>query len=683
VGTAQGVDPRNVFGGSRTAAFRVFVLAILAAGLSVLVLLVGRLDWRSFGHPAPALWVVFLLVLVGELRPLFTAGATDENGLLVTNAFLFAVLLRYGVEVTVLLQAVVTTIVDVSRRKALWRAVFNVSQYTLAWSAAGGLVALLGTRGTLATPNGLHAADLAGALAGGLAYFVINQLLVSRAVSLKVDAPWIALVRRDLAYESVTNGALLALSPLIAVAMERGVAFVPLLLPPLYAVYQVAAVALAREAEAHCDVLTGMPNRKLLVERTEQALREQGEGRVALALFDLDRFKEVNDTLGHHVGDQLLKVVAARLTAAAREGDLVARLGGDEFAMLLPGVRDLPAARETARRMVEVISEPIVLEGMFVEIGASVGVAVSPDHGTGLDTLLQRADVAMYVAKGAGGGVEVYDLARDRNSTSRLALIGELRRAIMGDELVLHYQPKVDLADGRVVGLEALVRWQHPERGLLGPDEFIPMAERSEIIQPLTSWVLDQALAQLARWRSQGLALGMAVNVSARDLCGDDLAARVAALLVSHDLTPGLLQLEVTEGSLLSDPPRALATLVELQELGVPLSLDDFGTGYSSVGHLRQFPVAEIKIDRTFVKDIDTAERDFAIVRGIIDLAVGLGIRVVAEGVETEQVWDRLVELGCHRAQGWFLHRAAPAEEMTPWLLAHAEGVAVAARAAG
>jgi diguanylate cyclase (GGDEF)-like protein len=664
-------DPRNVFSGRRDGPFRLYVLVVVLAGLSVLAGCAAGLDWPALPHVSAALWVVFALLLVGELRPLFTAGSADSNGLLVTSAVIFAVLLGFGVEAAVLMQAVVTTVVDTVRRKAAWRTAFNVAQYSLTWAAAGGVLALLGHSASLSAQAPLQSGHLLAAVAGGVTSFAVNQALVSRAVSFKTGQPLREELLGHVGYEALTNGALLALAPLILIAMERGVAFVPLLLPPLYAVYRVAGVALEREREALSDALTGLPNRKLLGERTTSALHG-ADGCVALVLFDLDRFKEVNDTLGHHVGDELLKVVAGRLAEAVREGDTVARLGGDEFAMLLPGVRDVAAAHAAATRMAAVIAEPIVLEGVLVDVGVSVGVAVSPEHGGELELLLRRADVAMYLAKETGGGVEVYDPARDRNSTSRLAMLGELRRAIADDELVLHYQPTARLLDGHVLGVEALVRWQHPERGLVPPDEFVPLAERAGLMQPLTAWVLDTALAQLARWRDEGIHLRLAVNISVKDLCGDALAPRVAAGLQRYQLPPHLLQLEVTEGSLFADPVRAMSSLRRLGELGVTLSLDDFGTGYSSLGHLRRLPVREIKIDKSFVQRMDADPRDLAIVRSVIDLARGLGMQVVAEGVETYGNWQRLAGLGCTAAQGWFLCPAEPVDRLTPWLREHA-----------
>ena len=364
--------------------------------------------------------------------------------------------------------------------------------------------------------------------------------------------------------------------------------------------------------------------------------------------------------------------MATRLTSASRPDDTVARLGGDEFALLLPGT-DRRTAQEIARRLLDEVCAPLLLEGLLVDVGASAGVAVAPEDGTDLDGLLQHADVAMYLAKETGGGVEFYDASRDRNSTSRLGMLGELRRAIEGGELEVHYQPKAHLRTEVVEGVEALVRWRHPERGLVPPDDFIPLAEGSGLIEALTAHVLEAAVAQLASWHSVGLDLQMAVNVSVRDLAGGRLPDVVASALVRHAVPAGCLQLEVTEGSLLAESPSSAEAMRELDALGVTLSLDDFGTGWSSLGRLRSLPVREIKIDRSFVQRLAIDPRDRAIVRSVVDLAGGLGMRVVAEGVEDARTWEQLRDLGCGGAQGWFLSPARPAHELTPWLLARRE----------
>ncbi|MBW8801217.1 MAG: EAL domain-containing protein, partial [Streptomyces sp.] len=460
-----------------------------------------------------------------------------------------------------------------------------------------------------------------------------------------------------------TTGALLAFAPLVVLALQAGPGFVPLLAPTLAAVYAFGMVAQRTEARSLADDLTGLANRKLLGTNTALAVQS---GEVALVLLDLDRFKEVNDTLGHHVGDQLLVAVAGRLSRSLRPGDTVARLGGDEFALLLPGA-DTDIASRAAERARADLAEPFVLDGLLVDVAASAGIAASPEHGTTLDVLLQHADVAMYLSK-ESGQVEVYDATRDHNSPTRLALLGELRRALENDELELHYQPKADLHDGRVVGVEGLVRWRHPQRGLIPPDDFIPLAERSGLIVPLTAWVLDTGLRQIAAWRALGWELDLAVNVTVKDLAGDQLVDQVSRGLARYGVPASCLQLEVTEGSLFSDSARARQTLTRLDALGVSLSLDDFGTGWSSLVQLRQLPVSEIKIDRSFVSRMVADTRDHAIVCSVIDLARGLGMRVVAEGVEDDATWKRLSVMGCDRAQGWLLSRALPADDLSPWL---------------
>ena len=666
-------DPRNSFGGRSDALFRLYVASVIVFGGATVLYAATRLRLSELSHLGPAFWLVCGLLLFGELRPLFTSGARDSNGLLVSTAFVYALVLRYGLPVALVVVSIVTAVIDTGKRKAWWRTAFNIGQYGLAWSAAGTVAGRFGATGSPSHPAQLAAGQLVGAAAGGVVYFVLNQGLVTRAVSLKSGIGWWQLSKPDLAYEALTNGALIALAPLIVIAVDRGVAFVPLLVPPLVAVYKVASQAIVSEQQAMTDPLTGLPNRKLLALRTQEALDDPGCGTVALLLFDLDRFKEVNDTLGHHVGDRLLQVVGQRLSHAVKSTDTVARLGGDEFALLLvggDGVDGSEGAAAAAVRLRAEIAAPIVLEGLLVDVGASVGVAVSPADGMDLDTLLRRADVAMYLAKETGTGVESYDSDRDRNSPSRLAMLGELRVALATDQLELHYQPTADLLTGAVVGVEALVRWRHPARGLVPPDDFVPLAERSGLIHALTAWVLDHAVAQLAVWRATGLELAMAVNVSVKDLSGGQLADQVAACLARHDVSASTLLLEVTEGSLFADPVRAAATLHQLDAMGVMLSLDDFGTGYSSLGQLRRLPVCEVKVDRSFVQRMQADPRDRAIVASIIDLALGLGMTVVAEGVEDQPTWELLAAMGCDRAQGWLLSRAGPAQVLTPWLVA-------------
>ncbi len=418
------------------------------------------------------------------------------------------------------------------------------------------------------------------------------------------------------------------------------------------------------------DTLTGLPNRSLFRDRAAQAIlaTRRDPSRVGLLLLDLDRFKEINDTLGHRNGDAVLEEVGRRLCATVRATDTVARLGGDEFGVLLPRVRDAAAALAVADTVRHALHEPLALEGIALDLDASVGVVLAPDHGDEVETLLQRADVAMYVAKSERTRCELYSPSRDEYSPARLALAGELRRAIDGGELVLHYQPKADLASGRVTGVEALVRWQHPERGLLAPDRFVPLAERTGLVRELTRHVLAAALGQLRAWEADGIVLDVSVNLSARDLLDTELPATVERLLDQQGIEPRRLELEITESVLLTDPTRAGGVLGRLDAMGVRLAIDDFGVGYSSLAYLKRLPVGAIKIDRSFVTNMGRDENDAVIVRSTIDLGRTLGLRVVAEGVEDERAWSELVRLHCDQAQGYFLSRPLPPEALAAWL---------------
>jgi diguanylate cyclase (GGDEF)-like protein len=446
------------------------------------------------------------------------------------------------------------------------------------------------------------------------------------------------------------------------------------------AMYRIAAGAsreLRRQSahnayQARHDSLTGLPNRNAFYEAVDAAIADALDGgpRTAAMIIDLDRFKEVNDTLGHHSGDQLLCQAAERLREALRDSDLLARLGGDEFAVLLPTVESVDQATQVADRIRAALEQPFDIQDISVHVGASVGIAIAPDHGHTAEDLLQRADVAMYLAKDSAATHEVYEPATDPYSASKLSMVAELRRALAERQLEVHYQPKATLSNGEVDGVEALVRWNHPVRGLIPPNDFIPLAEHTGLITRLTVYVLDAALRQCAEWRGIGLDLAVAVNLSARNIADADLPDTVAQLLAEHKVDPSRLVLELTESSLMADPPRAKDVLARLNEMGVGLAIDDFGTGYSSLTYLSELPVTELKIDRSFIMSMATSDGDAFIVRATIDLGRNLGLRVVAEGVETESVWNRLNELGCDVGQGYYLSRPVPATDLTRWLVA-------------
>ncbi|HET6547237.1 MAG TPA: EAL domain-containing protein [Solirubrobacter sp.] len=428
---------------------------------------------------------------------------------------------------------------------------------------------------------------------------------------------------------------------------------------------------LASRELALTDELTGLANRRLFHLRLHEALDASDEP-LAVAMVDLDRFKELNDTLGHHAGDELLAQLGGRLQETVGEDGLVARLGGDEFALLLPGA-GLARASEVGRRVGLALQHPFEIEGLEVVMDASVGAALHPEHGSDADALLQRADVAMYQAKDARTGFQSYDPARDRHSRERLSLIAELRRALERDELILHYQPKVDLQSGLVAGVEALLRWQHPVHGLRGPGAFLPHAEHTALMRPLTLHVLESALSQLSAWRADGLDLHVAVNLAVQNLLDVRTPTHVARLLARHGLPPSALTLEVTESLMLHDPQRAGEVLADLKALGVGLALDDFGTGYSSLEHLKRLPVNELKIDKSFVMTMDRDSADRAIVASTAALGRSLGLRVVAEGVESGAAASVLAAIGCDLAQGFHYSPPVPAAELPALVRAAAD----------
>ncbi|WP_170154057.1 putative bifunctional diguanylate cyclase/phosphodiesterase [Actinoplanes italicus] len=434
---------------------------------------------------------------------------------------------------------------------------------------------------------------------------------------------------------------------------------------------RIRARALRRAThQATHDALTGLPNRTLLRERTAAAIdrpRQDGTG-TALLLIDLDRFKEVNDTLGHHYGDQLLVQAAHRMQQAVRSGETVARLGGDEFAVLLPSIAGEPDVTAVAARLHEALNAPFTLDGLTLTVAGSIGAALHPHHGDTADELLQRADIAMYTAKGKRIGYTVFDHSQDSTDPRKLTLASDLRQGIEQDQLVLHYQPKVDTRTGKVLGAEALVRWQHPEHGLIPPTEFIPLAEHTGLITPLTRFVLDTALRQCQEWLRDGHELSVAVNVSTHRLLDLDFPAEVADRLQYWQLPAHLLTVEITESAIMTDPDRALHVVQQLHALGVHLSIDDFGTGYSSMAYLKTLPVHELKIDRTFVGSMTTSDRDAVIVRSTAELGRNLGLRVIAEGVEDMATWQVLDAAGCDALQGYYISRPVTADAFATWL---------------
>ena len=430
----------------------------------------------------------------------------------------------------------------------------------------------------------------------------------------------------------------------------------------------------AEDALAHQalhDILTGLPNRTLLRDRLDQAILEGRRRNEALALLlvDLDEFKAVNDSFGHHVGDALLTQVGPRFEGSLRAVDTVARLGGDEFAIVLPGA-DASSAGRVAASLLKSLERPFTVQAEDLVVGASIGVAVYPQHGDSAQILLQHADIAMYAAKAdLGNGYSVYAPEQEGRGADRLGQLAELRRAIEQDELMLQYQPLVSLRTGRVTSVEALVRWNHPTRGMIGPNAFIPFAEQTGLIKPITERVIEMALRDVSRWRSEDHDCPVAVNLSTRNLLDPLLPDLVRSLLLKHDVPPSALRFEITESVLLAEPERAMETLNQLRAIGVRFALDDFGSGYSSLSYLHRLPLEEVKIDQSFIRELSSADASGStIVAATVDLGHRLGFAVVAEGVESQFEWDRLISLGCDIVQGFHIARPMPIEDVLGWL---------------
>ncbi|MEV6690541.1 EAL domain-containing protein [Micromonospora sp. NPDC051196] len=765
-------DPRNLVPPGRAAQFTAFVVGVLAVAV-----LVSAGPLVSLGTSLPdlpvAFWTMAVLAVACDARPFVAPGRRQSSAVYPSSCFTFAILLGWGLGPAVAVQAVAVLVSGVRMGHAPWRTAFNAAQYACSLAAAYA-VSRLGP-GAAFDSGPLNWTDVAAIGGAGVAWFLVNYGLVTAAVRLRFGERWWPNAWRGLPFELLSTGSLLLLAPILVTAARASAALVPLVLVPLFAVYRMARLTVEQHQLASLDPLTGLPNRKALLaevneqvhRHAERAARGEPDAHLALLLIDLDRFKNVNDALGHAVGDRLLVEVSARLTDVVESPDLVARLGGDEFAIVMTGLTEVGQARAFADQVVRVLAEPVPLDGLPLDVGGSIGIALYPDHGEDFATLMRHADVAMYDAKHRNDTVAVYTAESDHNSAERLGLLADLRRVLEvgptgqpraaeaappvrgGDgatlpaappteegpgqrwwsrrrrrlptgvhddelinriviaadpilrrstqptqpepdadevwarptqpegqsdpapdagEIMLYYQPQIEIATGEVVGVEALLRWRHPRRGMVDPEELIRVAEQSAVMRLLTRRVVDDVVEQLAKWSAAGVSLRAALNVSVRDLHTGEIAEQIADRLTRYGVAPQRLQLEITEGALMADPRRVLATITQLHRIGVGIALDDFGTGYSSLQHLRRLPLSEVKVDRSFVLGMADDGDDAAIVRSTIELAKALGLRVVAEGVEDERTWRMLHSAGCDAAQGWFYARPMPAEELVAWL---------------
>jgi diguanylate cyclase (GGDEF)-like protein len=664
---ARMADPVYRFAGLVIAAGTVAFAVLLAHGVFVSL---ADNPWRTLALLAVAF--VFEAVNLNSPRQ------HDDSRISCSNLFAFSVLLMYGTAAGIVTFAGGVLLWGLLGRNPLIKIAFNTAQFLLAMAAAAGVLALFSS---VPHPGlAIHPSDLPAVAAAGAALLLVNETLTIVVTALAMGMPLRAHFKRNLAAILVVDGILIGFSPVVVVAVHFSIAVLPLLALPFAAIAYSARQAELRESESTHDALTGLANRTLFHARVEQELeraRHTGDVVGVLAL-DLDNFKDFNETLGHGEADGLLIGVAERLREAVGENGLVARLGSDDFGLLIVGVEGLGDLRQTAARVRSLLDDPFVIAGLRLGVSASVGIACSRERGVDGESLVRRADVAMHRAKVQRTGVEVYEQASDPYSPERLILAGELREGITRGELVLHYQPKLAVGTGEVVGVEALVRWRHPERGLVPPGEFIELAERTDVIGALTMNVLRMALGQVASWRRVGIHLPVAVNLPAQMLLDRDLPGDVASLLARFGLAADSLMLEITEGSLIHDPHRSAQILDTLSGMGVRIAIDDFGTGYSSLAWLKRFPVDEIKVDRSFVTELVNDESDAAIVRSTIELGRSLGMLVVAEGVETADVLERLADYGCDVAQGYLISRPVPAAQLVTWLRARDQNSQIA-----
>ncbi|MDQ1424389.1 MAG: hypothetical protein QOD72_1887, partial [Acidimicrobiaceae bacterium] len=592
IGFGPGISPVTIFFGGVVLAASAVLFVLFEVGPTV-----------ATGSRWLELPLFVLLMCVCELKPVTVARSTGVQEVVASTTFTFVIFLSFGPMSAIAAQTVASLLGDVSARKNWFKTLFNVAQYALAWGLAGIVFdAVVTHQGSL---DGIAFTWrwTAALVASGVVYFLANNALIGSVIAISAHAPVWQGALGTIVREASSDVVLLALSPIVIVAADRSLLLLPVLLLPVLGVYRSALLSADKEHQAMHDALTDLPNRLNLgamISRRLDSPKANGTG-AAILLIDLDRFKEVNDTLGHQAGDALLCEIGPRIQAALPEGGVVARFGGDEFAVMLPEIHVAEEALRVGRSIAEAFQTPFRVEGFNLEVEASIGAAVFPTHGLSADILIKRADIAMYVAKTTHSGVQLYAEEQDHHSTRRLGLLSELRTALADGQVALYYQPKLDLATGSVTTVEALVRWHHPILGMIAPAEFVPFAEHTGLIRPLTSFVLRAAVAQAAAWRDAGLEIAVAMNLSARSLHDGAISDEIAAVLSEFVLPARLLQLEITESSIMADPTRAKRVLEQLDGMGLHLTIDDFGTGYSSLAYLQDLPVREVKIDRSFV----------------------------------------------------------------------------------
>jgi diguanylate cyclase (GGDEF)-like protein len=625
---------------------------------------------------APLAMIVAVIAL-SELRPIVMSRLAG-NPVSISLAFVFAAMYVWGLYPALILQAGAVLLAELLQRKPFWKILFNVGQYVISVAAAWLVILLSGAAASPFDPHdGLSGSDLGWLLGSWIVYHVVNLALVGGLAGSGGQTWWESFTEEFWFY-TVSVLAVLALSPLIAivaVAYPGSWTLLPLLLLPLMAVQKTAQMSREKEHQALHDPLTGLPNRLLLSDRIDQALARGSrlDGRVAVLFLDVDLFKVVNDSLGHAAGDSLLMEMAERLASVLRPGDTLSRFGGDEFVIVCEDVPEVEVER-LADRVALSMMDPFRFEGRSVTVTVSIGIAVASTT-TDAQTLLRDADAAMYRAKAAGRNqAVVFDEAMHEQAAARLDAEFGLRQALERGELRVFYQPVVDVLSEALVGVEALVRWQHPTRGLLAPDEFVPVAEETGLILPLGSWVLQTSLEQVQQWRQQlpeAEGIWVAVNLSGRQFRAPSLITTIESAIESAAIPPSAVRLEITESVVMAEIGTTVDTLNAIRALGVGLAVDDFGTGYSSLSYLRSLPVSTIKIDKSFVLALGGGDpASLPLVDAIVSMADALGLEVVAEGVETPVQRELLRGLGTRFAQGFLWSRPLAAPDLSAWVTA-------------
>ena len=664
----------------------VYLTVIFTLGISAFVVVIFETQWSSTFDQF-LLWSSLFLAaaaIAGEMKPiLLLRGGVTGRTLSTSAPFVLALIAVGGIGIAVVVQAIASLGDDISRHREPLKSLFNTTQYIISVASAGVVYSLLAGTPLFGLPTAFEPRDIAPLMAAGVVMIVVNWVLVAGVVALSFSQRVFIVLRGDARDFLVTLVVLLCVGAIAAVVAGDGVGALALLAAPVVAAHFFASSTAKYAHAASHDSLTGLGNRGQAdydLRRALETARESHLSGPGLVLLDLDHFKDFNDALGHPVGDAILVKVAERLVEASPAGASVNRLGGDEFAVVVEGGAE--QCRQVARDLLASLDAPIRIESLELLVRVSAGVAVAPMHGMDSETLMKNSDIALYHAKLERDRISTYSPEFDVNSVERLKLLADLRTAIDTDQLTVVYQPQVDLADRRTVGVEALVRWNHPDRGFISPDEFIPLAENSGLIFPLTEFVLDSALEQLATWRAAGHYLRMSVNLSARHLSDLALPDQVAAAAARHGVPTGALVLEVTETGILSDPVRADVVIASLRQLGIAIAIDDYGTGNASLSYLKRLEIDELKVDRSYVSNISDDHYDLIIVRSTIALALALGLRVIAEGIEDEPTATALAKLGRVVGQGYYLGRPAKPEQIAVRLDAERDD-AVRAKPAG